>query len=427
MKHYRVSLFDDFDDEPNEGSKSDFGSGLFEAPTECSDQPSGHILHTLLESKRIPIRYGRILSTAPASLDTQILARDQRITGMLIGVAVGDCLGHSTEWRFDPALRNEKFGTILDHLHIGDSRVGRISDDTQLTFWTVEQLLSRGEFQFDDLVRCFVDRQSRIVGRGKNTSASLARHQQRMQSARYTIEACAGDPNSEGRGNGGLMRFSPIVLPHLRQPTARLYLDAVLATLITHGNTWALASIVPMTHLLWCCLGLATGSAPTAEWWIDEYLRVGADLELGPLPYPLDTDPIPALFKNFRGTLCDFLDGPVRSAYRKGVSLRDACSLNGFGSRADILQTVPAVLYTLMCHSDDVTCSLLAAVNDTKDNDTIAAIVGAYVGALHGREKIRAKWIDGIASTSLHCRGYESESDRRVIEKLAAAAQEKFC
>ncbi len=80
-----------------------------------------------------------------------------------------------------------------------------------------------------------------------------------------------------------------------------------------------------------------------------------------------------------------------------------------------------------MCHADDVTCSLVAAVNDTKDNDTIAAIVGAYVGAIHGREKIRAKWLDGIQSQSLGCVGYESYSDRQVIEKMAEVAQEKFC
>ena len=415
MKHYQPSLFDDFEDAQNKAPQRD-----------ASAAPASQVLYDLIDSKRIPLKHGAVFSKIPAAVNTDILRRDQRISGMLIGVAVGDCLGHSTEWQFDPASRNVKFGTILDHLRSDDARVGRISDDTQMTFWTVERLLSRGQFVFDDLVGCFVDRQSKIVGRGKNTSASLARHLRRMQTGRLSIEACAGDPNLEGRGNGGLMRFSPIVLPYLRQPTAGLYSDSVLATLITHGNAWALASIVPMTHLLWCCLAGDTGAAPRADWWLDEYLRVGADLEVGPLPYPLDTDPVPAWFQGFRGSLCDFLDGPVRDAFRKGVSLRDACSLEGFGSRADILQTVPAVLYTLMCHADDVTCSLIAAVNDTKDNDTIAAIVGAYVGAIHGRAKIRAKWIGGINSYSLHVRGYEAQSDQKAIEKMAEAAQEKF-
>lgn len=33
------------------------------------------------------------------------------------------------------------------------------------------------------------------------------------------------------------------------------------------------------------------------------------------------------------------------------------------------------------------------AVNDTKDNDTIAAMLGAAVGALHGLKGIPDRWI----------------------------------
>ena len=36
-------------------------------------------------------------------------------------------------------------------------------------------------------------------------------------------------------------------------------------------------------------------------------------------------------------------------------------------------------------------------MNDTKDNDTVAAIVGAAVGALHGKEALPKRWIDGLA------------------------------
>ena len=38
----------------------------------------------------------------------------------------------------------------------------------------------------------------------------------------------------------------------------------------------------------------------------------------------------------------------------------------------------------------------MRSVNDTKDNDTIAAIVGAAVGALHGESAIPQVWRDGL-------------------------------
>jgi len=35
-------------------------------------------------------------------------------------------------------------------------------------------------------------------------------------------------------------------------------------------------------------------------------------------------------------------------------------------------------------------------VNDTRDNDTVAAIVGAAVGALHGKSALPARWIRNL-------------------------------
>ncbi len=384
------------------------------------------LLDALFARDQISIRRGQQFDVSPHPLALTPLRDDMRIEGMLLGVAVGDALGHSTEWKFDPQSRHEKFGTIVDHLTTSEARAGRISDDTQMTFWTLDRLLARGQFDFDDVVGCFVKRQTQIVGMGRNTSASLSRHRSRLSSGKPELHQCAGNPVTDGRGNGALMRFSPIVLPHLQLPTNTLWSDCVMSALATHGNASTLASIVPMTHLLWQSLGRETSSAPPALWWIDEYLRVGGDLQRESLLYPLDTDRIPKWYNGFRGTLADFLDGPVRNAFRQGVPLRDACSLDGFGSRADVLQTVPAVLYALMCHADSFESSIIAAVNDTKDNDTIAAIVGAYVGAIHGKRAIRSRWIDGIRSYSLKIPGRETISDRDVMLEMAVRAREKF-
>ena len=51
---------------------------------------------------------------------------------------------------------------------------------------------------------------------------------------------------------------------------------------------------------------------------------------------------------------------------------------------AYLLETVPSVLYAPMRYAGDPEEALVRSVNDAKDNDTVAAIVGAAVGALHG-------------------------------------------
>ncbi|MEQ8970497.1 MAG: ADP-ribosylglycohydrolase family protein [Coleofasciculus sp. C1-SOL-03] len=40
--------------------------------------------------------------------------------------------------------------------------------------------------------------------------------------------------------------------------------------------------------------------------------------------------------------------------------------------------------------------AIVRAVNDTEDNDTIAAIVGAAVGALHGKDALPQRWRVGL-------------------------------
>lgn len=388
----------------------------------------------LIREPSFPLNLGRIFDQCPARLDLGKVQEEKRIEGMLWGVAVGDALGHSTEFRYDPTTRHEKFGTILDHLTTGDHRVGSVSDDTQMTFWAAESLLEEGKFEFNQVVRKFVQRREWIVGRGTNTNDSLLRQQRRLQGEPLSVLECIGNPRHEGRGNGALMRFAPSVLPHLRQPSSQLWIDSVLSALITHGNTVALSANVAMTGLLWEQLRPQNAQIATPEWWLDRYLEIAGDLERERLPTPLNTDPIPQWYAGFRGTLCDFLDGPVRRSFQRGVPLRDACSLDGFGSRADITQTVPAVLYIMMCHADSFESAIIAAVNDTKDNDTAAAIVGALAGARHGFRSVRRRWIDGIHSNCIandrrrasQDQASGESNDRRIIEQMIERLVQKF-
>jgi ADP-ribosyl-[dinitrogen reductase] hydrolase len=61
-------------------------------------------------------------------------------------------------------------------------------------------------------------------------------------------------------------------------------------------------------------------------------------------------------------------------------------------SGAFLLETVPSVLFILERRGNDPEEAIVRAVNDTRDNDTVAAIVGAAVGALHGPEMLPARW-----------------------------------
>ena len=76
---------------------------------------------------------------------------------------------------------------------------------------------------------------------------------------------------------------------------------------------------------------------------------------------------------------------------KRKLTVEEAC--NAWGSGALLFETVPSVLYILAIHAHDPEEAIIRAVNDTKDNDSIASIVGAAVGALHGLDSVPARWV----------------------------------
>ena len=61
-----------------------------------------------------------------------------------------------------------------------------------------------------------------------------------------------------------------------------------------------------------------------------------------------------------------------------------------------MIDLTPSVLFILATHSHSTEEAIVRAVNDTKDNDTVGAIVGAAVGALHGSQSIPYRWVEKL-------------------------------
>ena len=119
----------------------------------------------------------------------------------------------------------------------------------------------------------------------------------------------------------------------------------------------------------------------------------------------------------FRGTLCDRVEQNVFSAISSGASVEHAAG--AWFSGAYLLETVPCVLLILARHADSPEEAIVRAVNDTWDNDTTAAIVGAAVGALHGAPALPTRWLDGLL-------GRTREEDDGRVQWLVERAVKEF-
>ncbi len=352
------------------------------------------LLTEMLTTGRIRMEDAPFLHAAPLPLPASF--NFDRIEGMLLGLAIGDSLGNTSEGML-PAQRQRE-GDIRDYdqnPYANWRRVGTPSDDTQLAFWTLEQLLEDDGLVPEHLAERFC--RGRIFGIGSTVSEFLREFNDR------------GVPWSEAgqasAGNGALMRIAPLVVPHLGAPSPSLWADAALAGMVTHNDYASNACCVAFVHLLWRCLSLER--APGPSWWLENFVPVMEALE-GETTY---VPRVPSL--RYQGPMARFAAIHVGQALDEGWSVLKAC--NTWHSGAFLLETIPSALYILARHADDAEEAIVRAVNDTRDNDTVAAIVGAAIGALHGARALPQRWREGLLGRT------QAADDGRVQELIAAA------
>jgi ADP-ribosylglycohydrolase len=299
---------------------------------------------------------------------------------MLAGVAIGDSLGNTSESTL-PEHRRAMHGRITDFLpnrYADRRRVGVPTDDTQLTAWTIEHVLAEGTFRPEGLSDLFRDR--RIFGIG---TATRDFQEARRRGATWQE---AGQPSA---GNGVLMRIAGHVAVRGMLDTKTLHREIAANAVVTHRDPFAISAAVAFGQLL---RRLLSGDVPSSpSWWLDSYIDVARQYEVGD-GYRTRVPAGP--FADWHGQPSDFIDGPVRDALNRGMSVLEAQS--EWYSGAYLLETLPTVLLTLAKHYGEPEQAILVAVNDTRDSDTIAAIVGAAIGALHGDDELPQRWRDGM-------------------------------
>ena len=212
-------------------------------------------------------------------------------------------------------------------------------------------------------------------------------------------------------GNGALMRISPMLVPYLRAGGTDLWSDVALATMVTHNDEAAISSALAFVALYWDLLDMH--HPPEAAWWVERYVALAGALEGDTSYQPRYKDPenAPA------GPLWEFVEEKLPRADEQGLSTLQACE--SWQSGAYLLETVPCALYILMQHGHDPEEAIVRAVNDTWDNDTVASIVGAAVGALHGRNALPQRWLD-------HLTGRTAAANDGHIFKVLDQARARF-
>jgi len=355
------------------------------------------LLDELLRDGCIRMAQGAVLKEQPRTLAEDFSF--DRIEGMLLGLAIGDALGATSESML-PAERRRRHGEVRDYLphhRVEGQRIGLPTDDTQMAFWTLECLLADDGLVPENLATRFT--QERIYGIGRTVTEFLRRYKD--QGVPWT------EAGVHSAGNGALMRIAPVLVPHLRTPSPALWADAALAGMLTHNDGASNATCVAYVRLLWELL--CRRDTPPRGWWLETFCEAASQLEGDTHHRPR----IPGKESSYNGPLWRFTKEQVGAALDAGESVLDAG--DRWYSGAYLLETVPTVIHILELHGDNSEEAIVRAVNDTRDNDTVAAIVGAAVGALHGKATLPHRWLDALPGRT------RPDDDGHVYDLIAQA------
>ena len=295
------------------------------------------------------------------------MIQPRRVVGGLIGLAVGDALGVPVE--FEPReRRDEDPVTGMRHGGFHAQPAGTWSDDTSLTFCTVEALLDN--YTVDHLGRLFIEwlQASRWTARGEvfdvggTTRAAIKRLADGVPATE------SGSPLECDNGNGSLMRILPVVLAYSRWSIPLMLERIHEVSRVTHAHPRSLFA---------CGLhGLITRNllfhrAPGAAY---RYAMETSRTYYKQGPWREEQRVFRSLL---RGTL--------------GEATPDRIHAHGF-----VVSTLEAAVWSLVTTRNYRDC-VLRAVNLGEDTDTVGAIAGGMAGVAYGIDGIPGEWVDQLA------------------------------
>ena len=280
-----------------------------------------------------------------------------RYLGALVGLAAGDALGTTVEFRAPGT-----FTPLVDMTGGGPFRLeaGQWTDDTSMALCLAESLITRGGFDAVDQLERY-DRWAR-EGHWSSTGCcfdigNVVR--QALSTFRSTGEGFSGPLDEHTAGNGSLMRLAPVALFYAGDPLAAIH-RAGDSSRTTHGTPMAVDACRYFAGLLVGALRGDTKSELLAP-------------RYSPIHGVWDREP-----------LHPRIDAVTAGSFRA----KQPPHIQGTGFVVDSLEAALWAFHTTETFRDGA----LAAVNLGNDADTTGAIYGQLAGAYYGVEAIPPAW-----------------------------------
>ncbi|QNP69246.1 ADP-ribosylglycohydrolase family protein [Streptomyces roseirectus] len=335
----------------------------------------------------------------PRSFEAEAVYR-ARVRGCLLGGAVGDALGYPVEFLSLDRIRAAHGPRGVTHyVPDGDNILGRVSDDTQMTLFTVEGLrqikeserLGRRQVERTRVIRWAYDRwlhtqtvprpdggpayegpsgglvdEPWLYARRAPGSACLSGLGVPHSDAAWSELGEPGRVNPDSKGCGTVMRSAPFGLTGADPGTAFGF--AARCAQLTHGHptgyyaAGAFAAIV--AHLV---------RGESLEAAVLRTLRLLA-------PYPRHEETATALRRALELASYDGAHASKVEELGEGWVAEEALAMAVYAALAE----------------PDVESALLLSVNHSGDSDSTGSLCGNLLGVMHGDLALPQRWVEQV-------------------------------
>ncbi len=280
-----------------------------------------------------------------------------RYLGCLTGLAVGDAVGTTLEFR-PPGT----FKPITDMVGGGpfNLEAGEWTDDTSMALCLAASLVEKQDFDpIDQLERyCWWQSEGYMSSTGScfdigNTVRSA------LDNFRHQRRADSGSKDPETAGNGSIMRLAPIPMAFGANAHAAIAYSGK-SSLTTHGATTCVDACRYLGGLIWGALN----GIPKAELLSPSF------------------SPVPEGWRN--GPLCPLIAEIADGSFKR----KKPPEIRGTGY---VVKSLEAALWAFHA-SDDFRTGCLLAINLGDDADTTGAVYGQLAGAYYGFTAIPSSW-----------------------------------
>jgi len=337
----------------------------------------------------------------------------EHFKGCIIGGAVGDALGASTEFKSIDQIRSEFGEKGLTQYSEAYGRNGAITDDTQMTLFTAEGLILskvRQEYEGDKgvvsagyhaLLRWLYtqkpDLQNNLIqnhGTCSIVDGVLTTHKE-LFSLRAPGNSCLSslksgkmgtiaDPINNSKGCGGVMRMAPVGLAY--DDSEKAFHFGCNFAAITHGHPTGYLVAGTFAALI----SLIISGKSLTEAIEDSILMLKSDKDHG--------ETLTAI-----GNALDIV----------GKHTPEPEVIENIGAGWIAEEALGISIYCALVASDDFKKGVLLSVNHSGDSDSTGSITGNILGALYGMNIIPGNWLDELEL-------------KELIEEIAGDLFEQF-